>query len=217
MEYLIDSADISAIERIFNYYPIAGVTTNPSIVAASGNDLKTVIKKIRGVIGDKMLHVQALSEKAADIVDEGHRIVSFTGGDIYIKIPVTEEGIKAIKILNSEGIKTTATAIFTPQQALIAACAGADYVAPYINRLDNISANGVEIAGDICKLLKNSGLKTKVLAASFSNVEQIHMAALLGVTTLTIPPALYEKLLYHPLTERAVTEFKKNGAPYYNI
>ncbi len=217
MNYMIDSGDIDAIKSICEYYPISGVTTNPSIIAKAGIDLKTLITKIREIIGNSMLHIQVLSEKCADMVDEGKRIVDFAGENTYIKIPVTEEGIKAIKTLKKLNYNITATAIFTPQQALIAACAGADYVAPYINRLDNISTNGVEIASNIHKILQSSGLKTEVLAASFSNVEQIHMTTLHGVTTLTIAPNLFAKMLYHPMTDNAVREFIEYGTPFYNI
>ena len=122
-----------------------------------------------------------------------------------------------MKALSAEGYKITATAIFTPLQALTAANAGADYVAPYINRLDNISTNGIEIAGNIASLLRNSQSYSKVLAASFSNVEQIYMTAMHSVTTLTIAPALFDKMIYHPMTDSAINEFINNGTPYYDI
>lgn len=218
MKYLIDSGDTEQIARICDYYPIDGITTNPSIVAKAGKDLKTLITEIRAIIGhEKMLHVQALSETADDIMEEAKRICDFSGENTYIKIPVTVDGIKAIKNLHKKGYKLTGTAIFTPQQAMLAACAGADFVAPYINRLDNISTNGIEIAENIHKMLSDAGIDTEVLAASFSNVEQIHMTAMHGVTALTISPALFDKMLYHPLTINAVHEFIANGSKYYNI
>ena len=217
IQYLIDSGDVEAIRNIYEYYPLGGVTTNPSIVAKAGKDLKTLIKELRAIVGDQMLHVQALSVTAKDIVEEGKRIVDFAGENTYIKVPVTQDGIRAIMDLTAQGYKVTATAIFTPQQALMAAKAGASYVAPYINRLDNISTNGIEIAGNIAKLLHDSGSQAEVLAASFSNVEQIHMTAMHGVTTFTIAPNLFPKLLYHPMTDNGVAEFIRNGTPYYNI
>lgn len=218
MEYLIDTGDIKEIARIYEYYPISGVTTNPSIVAKAKMPLKSLIKEIRDIIGDKdMLHIQAISPTANEIVEEGKRIVDVAGENTYVKIPVNAEGLKAMKKLRAAGYKVTATAIFTPLQALTAANAGADYVAPYINRLDNISTNGIEIAGNIASLLNESKSESKVLAASFSNVEQIYMTTMHGVTTLTIAPALFDKMIYHPMTDSAIEEFINNGTPYYDI
>ena len=161
--------------------------------------------------------VPQYKQEVLEAMEEAKRICDFSGENTYIKIPVTVDGIKAIKNLHKKGYKLTGTAIFTPQQAMLAACAGADFVAPYINRLDNISTNGIEIAENIHKMLSDAGLDTEVLAASFSNVEQIHMTAMHGVTALTISPALFDKMLYHPLTINAVHEFIANGSKYYNI
>ncbi len=218
MKYMVDSADVRAIKKINEYYPISGVTTNPSLVFEAGRDLKTLIREIREIIGsEKMLHVQTLSLKAKDIVAEAGRIVDFAGPNTYVKIPVTPEGMKAIMAVKAQGIGVTATAIFTPQQALMAATAGADFVAPYINRLDNIAVNGVEIAGQIADLLRTAGSPCEVLAASFNNIEQIHMTSLHGVGVVTISPKMFEKIIYHPLTDIAVEDFVAKGKDLYNI
>lgn len=216
MEYLIDSADLKAIAKIHDVFPISGVTTNPLILSRCNIDVKSAILGIRDIIGNKGLHVQVIGQTFNEIMSDAEKIVNLGGIDTYVKIPVTEAGIKAIKVLSSKGYKLTATAIFTPQQAVLASAAGADYVAPYINRLDNISTNGVEIAANINDILKQEG-KTKVLAASFSTVEQIHMVALKGVTAITIQPDLFTKLLYHPLTESAVKDFAIKGEPFYKF
>lgn len=218
MKYMIDGADISAIKKIIKTFPIVGVTTNPTIVSKTGLDLKTIVTNIRKVIGyDKMLHVQALESTADGIVEQAHRIVDFSGENTYVKIPVTADGFEAMMRLSEEGVNITATAIFTPQQALMAATAGAKFVAPYVNRLDNISASGTDVAGEIQQLLKIHNMDCEVLAASFNNVEQIHKTIMSGVTCVTINTQLFYKLIYHPLTDLSVAEFIDNGTPYYNL
>lgn len=218
MEYLIDSADLKQIEKLNDIYPIAGVTTNPLILSRCKIDVKSAITGIRAIIGqEKKLHVQVHCNDYKGMIEQAKKLADLAGDNTYIKIPVTEDGLKAIRLLSDKGYKITATAIFTPQQAIVAAAAGALYVAPYINRLDNIATNGIEIAGNINKLLNDEGSKCKVLAASFSNVEQIHMTIMYGVTCLTIPPELFANMIYHPLTQSAVDEFMREGEKYYNI
>lgn len=217
MEYMIDSADVEKIKRLNEFYPVAGVTTNPLILSKSKINVTRAIKEIRSVIGDKMLHVQVLATDYDGIIAQAKKLVALGGKNTFVKIPVTEEGIKAIKTLSDEGISVTATAIFTPQQALLAAAAGAKYAAPYVNRLDNIAINGIEIAGEMHRLLKENKMDCKVLAASFSNVEQINKITMSGIESLTIVPELFTKMIFHPLTKAAVEEFCEKGAPYYDI
>lgn len=217
MLILLDTADINDIKKGNEYYPIEGVTTNPTIIAKENRNYIEVLKDIRNIIGnDKMLHVQVLGTKAEDMVKEAHFIKDTIGGNIYIKIPVIEEGIKAIKALKKEGFNITATAIFTPQQALVAAMAGANFVAPYVNRLDNISADGVNVVKEISKLLNIHGLGTKILAASFKNVEQVHKSSLEGANSVTLSLEILEKLIYHPLTDSSVENFIKDWKTAYN-
>lgn len=215
MEYMIDSADLEKIKKLNDFYPVAGVTTNPLILSRCKIDVVFAVKGIRDIIGNKMLHVQVLSEDFDGIVKDAEKLNKLGGANTYIKIPVTEDGIKAMKYLSRKGYNITATAIFTPQQALLAASAGAKYVAPYVNRLDNIAINGVEIASEIHRLLQESGADCKVLAASFSNVEQIHMVSMKGIQSMTIPVDLFPKMIFHPLTDRAIREFVEEGKPYY--
>lgn len=217
MEYMIDSADVEKIKRLNEFYPVAGVTTNPLILSKCKINVTRAIKEIRSVIGDKMLHVQVLATDYDGIIAQAKKLVALGGKNTFVKIPVTEEGIKAIKTLSDEGISVTATAIFTPQQALLAAAAGAKYAAPYVNRLDNIAINGIEIAGEMHRLLKENKMDCKVLAASFSNVEQINKITMSGIESLTIVPELFTKMIFHPLTKAAVEEFCEKGAPYYDI
>ncbi|NFG24515.1 fructose-6-phosphate aldolase [Clostridium botulinum] len=217
MIYILDTANLQEIKRAYEFYPMEGVTTNPSIISKEKEDFIKILKNIREIIGnDSMLHAQVLSLKAEDMIEEAKYIAEQVGGNIYIKIPVTPEGIKAIKILSKEGYKITATAIFTAQQALIASKAGAKFVAPYVNRIDNISGNGVEVVGEIIKLLEFNNLNTKVLAASFKNVQQVNDVALRGCQSVTVGSDIMDKLIEHPLTELSVKQFINDWKNAYN-
>lgn len=218
MIYLLDTSDIDAIDSLIQYYPIDGVTTNPSIISQAKKSVKDTIKDIRRCIGeDLMLHVQPISLLADDMVKESLKLREMVKGNFYAKIPVCQQGIKAIQMLKKEGIQVTATAIFTQQQALIAAKAGADFVAPYVNRLDNISSDGIKVVEDIMRLMSIFNFSTKVLAASFKNVEQVHKVSLTGAHAVTINPELFGNLIYHPLTEKSINDFIIDGKPYYDL
>ena len=187
MLYILDTADLNAIRHVNEFYPLDGVTTNPSIIAKEKTDFLKLVKEIRNIIGeDKMLHVQTTAKKAEDIVSEAKMLKEILGGEFYIKVPIDEEGLKATKILSEIGIPVTMTAIFTPAQALMAAKAGADYVAPYVNRLDNIIGDGCDVVAEITAELENYGLDCMVLAASFKNAEQVHKCALSGCQCVTV-------------------------------
>ncbi|OSA93348.1 UNVERIFIED_ORG: fructose-6-phosphate aldolase [Clostridium botulinum] len=217
MIYILDTANLQEIKRAYEFYPMEGITTNPSIISKEKEDFIKILKNIREIIGnDSMLHAQVLSLKAEDMIEEAKYIARQVGGNIYIKIPVTPDGIKAIKILNKEGYKITATAIFTAQQALISAKAGANFVAPYVNRIDNISGNGVEVVGEIIELLELNNLNTKVLAASFKNVQQVNEVALRGCQSVTVGIDIMDKLIEHPLTELSVKQFINDWKNAYN-
>ena len=216
MQYIIDTARIDAIKKCAEFYPIDGVTTNPTIISKERTGFTSLIKEIRDIIGpDKMLHIQTTESTADLIVKEAIALQGVVGGDFYIKIPVSPEGLKATMILSKMGIKVTMTAIFTQQQALIAAKAGAAYVAPYINRLDSIVSDGVHVVEEIVQMFRAHNLSTKVLAASFKNAEQIHKVAMVGGHAVTISPDLFEKLVYHPLTLYAIDDFDADWKGVY--
>lgn len=216
MIYMLDTANVKEIRRLLDLYPIDGVTTNPTIISKEKRPFLDVIQEIRECIGDdKMLHVQPISTSAEDMVADSLAYRQRLGGDFYAKIPVTPQGIKAMQLLKAEGVKVTATAIFTQQQALIAAKAGADFVAPYVNRLDNISSDGIGVVKDILQFIHSYQLPTKLLAASFKNVEQVHRVSLEGAHSVTISPSLFESLLYHPLTDQSVQDFVRDGETCY--
>ena len=150
MRYILDTADIGTIQHCFQYYPLSGVTTNPSIIAKEQTDFWNLLQQIRAVIGgNTMLHVQTVQKTAEDMVKEAEQIQEKIGGNLYIKIPIGEEGLKAAMELKKRDIGVTMTAIFTPAQARMAARAGADYVAPYVNRLDNVSSDGAKVVAEI--------------------------------------------------------------------
>lgn len=216
MLYIIDDADIEKIRQCVEFYPVDGVTTNPTIISKQKTDFPELIRSLREVIGkDRMLHIQTTAEKAEDIIKEARMLQEFVGGDFYIKIPISPEGLKATMYLSKNGIKVTSTAIFTQQQALIAAKAGASFVAPYVNRLDNIVSDGVHVVEEVVELFKLHNINSKVLAASFKTVEQIHKIAMTGCHSITINPELYEKLIYHPMTLYAIDDFEKDWETVY--
>lgn len=211
MIYLLDTANVDFIKKACDLYPVGGVTTNPSIITKEKRSFKDIIKEIRSALGpDRMLHIQTLSTDAEGIVKEGQYINGLVGGEVYIKIPVIPQGYKAIKILKTLGIKTTATGIITPQQGLMAAAAGADCVIPYVNRIDSISGDGVGVVADIIRLFDINDIDAKLIAASFKTVSQIHNVCLVGAPGVTVGADLFEKLIEHPLTDQSVVSFAKD-------
>lgn len=217
MLYILDTANLEEIKKAYEFYPMDGVTTNPSIISKEKRDFIEILKDIRDIIGeDSMLHAQTLAMTAEDIVKEARYIKEQVGGNFYVKIPVIPEGIKAMKILKKEGFGITATAIFTAEQAFMAAKAGADFVAPYVNRIDNISGNGVDVVAQIVELFEIHNIDSKVLAASFKNVQQVHEVALRGAQSVTVNAEIMDKLLEHPLTDWSVDQFIQDWKNAYN-
>jgi len=219
MLYLADTAEIDELKKLFYYFPIEGVTTNPTIIAQAKKPMSVILPELIEIVGDKMLHVQMMSNKAEDMLREAKTYKNnYALGDNYFaKIPVTEEGYKAMAMIKEAGINVTATAIFTQQQALVAARAGADWVAPYVNRLDNISSHGIEVVGNIVENIERFGLNTKVLAASFKTVDQVHRVSMMGSQAATINFEILERLRSHPMTDMSVEWFEKDAEGLYDI
>jgi len=208
MKIFLDTANIEEINALLQYYPISGITTNPSILAKECSDVKDTLAKLQKLSGDdKAIHIQTTALDAQQMFEQAKALKKAMGSNFYIKLPANEQGLKAVSLCKAVGIKTTVTAVFTPMQALTAALAGADYVAPYVDRLDNINANGVTVVKEILELLKVHNLKTQVLAASFKNLQQIYLVAALGVHAVTISPDLCKKLLFHPYTDKSLQDF----------
>ena len=216
MLYILDTADTNAIRHCNEFYPLAGVTTNPSIISKEKTDSCALLSVIRSIIGpDKMLHVQTVQKTAEGMVREAKLIKDKIGGNFFVKIPIGEEGLKATMELKKLGIGVTVTAIFTPAQALMAAMAGADFVAPYVNRLDNILGDGVEVVAEIVKQFGLYHLPCRVLAASFKNAEQVHKCASVGCHTVTVTADVLKRLISHPMTDAAIAGFDKDWAGVY--
>ena len=208
MKLIIDDAHIDQIKKIYEYYPVDGVTTNPTILAKSGRQPYEVLKEIREFIGaEAELHVQVVAQEAAGMVEDAHRVAEELGQGTFVKVPAVPEGFKAMKVLHGEGMKLTATAIYTPMQAFLAAKAGAAYAAPYINRIDNMGYNGVKVAKDIHDIFRNNGLKTEVLAASFKNSQQLLELCEYGVGASTVSPDVIFGLVKNTAITSAIDDF----------
>ena len=214
MKLLIDDAHIDLIKKICDYYPVDGVTTNPSILAKSGRQPFEVLKEIRSFIGkDTELHVQVVAKNAEGMVEDAHRIVKELGANTYVKVPSVPEGFKAMKILVKGNINITATAIYTPMQAFLAAKCGASYAAPYVNRIDNMGYDGVRVAMEIQDMLENNGLDyCGLLAASFKNSQQIIDLIKYGVKAVTVPVDVFDNFVKNAAIDAAVDQFTKDFA-----
>ncbi len=219
MIYLADTANIEEIKELFNYLPIEGVTTNPTIVKNSGKPISQIVPEIQKYIGDKALHFQVIGNTAEEIIKEAkfYRNYFDLKDNYYVKIPVTREGFKAIKMAKDEGMKVTATAIFTQQQAMFAANAGADYVAPYVNRLDNIVSHGIDVVADIVKAFKLNNSDCKVLAASFKNLDQVYRVSMVGCHAMTASYDVLMSIVNHPMTDKSVEDFEKDAEGFYDV
>lgn len=219
MIYMADTADLEELKRLYQFFPLEGVTTNPTILNHAGNKLSVAVEGIQELVGTGMVHIQMISPESDDMVREAKKYRSYFdfGDNFYAKIPVTENGYRAMRILKDAGINVTATAIFTQQQALVAMKAGADFVAPYVSRLDNISSHGIEVVGDIVKNISNYNLKGKVLAASFKTVDQIYRVSMAGAHSATIGPELLHQLIKHPMTDIGVKQFEVDSEGLYDI
>lgn len=208
MKLIIDDANIEKIKKIYEYYPIDGVTTNPTILAKSGREPYKVLKEIREFIGaEAQLHVQVVAKTAEGMIEDANRIVSELGQNTYVKIPAVPEGFKAMKGLKREGVLLTATAIYTPMQALLAAKCGADYAAPYVNRIDNMGYNGIQVAKKIHSIFKINGFQTEVLAASFKNSQQVLELCEFGIGAITASTDVIDGLVKNAAVDAAVDAF----------
>lgn len=204
---LVDSSDIEAIKKIADYYPILGLTTNPSILAKECNDLKKKMQEIKNFVSTQYeVHVQTTEKSFEKIFAEAQKLQQFFGDNFFIKIPISKEGLKAVNLCKQHGIKVTVTAILSTSQVLAAAKAGADYVAPYVNRMANIGIDPVKTLADMQTIL--ASYNTRILAASFKNISQFTDVALLGVDSITVSPDLLEQTIWHPYTDKSIADFE---------
>ena len=210
MKLCIDIADVAQIRHIYEYFPVDGVSTNPSILAKEGRNPYDVLKEIRSVIGEVgELFVQATARKAEVMAEESRRIVAELGKTTLVKIPCTPEGFKAMKILHQEGIRFIGTAVYTTMQGWLAAKCGAEYVAPYVNRIDNMGFDGVQVSKDIHDAITGSGYDSYsgLLAASFKNSQQVLELAKYGVKAVTVAPDIIEGLVKNAAIDAAIDQF----------
>ena len=212
MELMLDNANIETIKEFAEIYPYVGVTSNPTIIKKEGKiDFFEHFRQIRQIIGeDRTLHIQVVSQTAEEMIKEAEKIVEKIDKDVYIKIPVTEEGLKAIKNLKARGFKITATAIYTKMQGLVAIAAGADYIAPYYNRIQSRGSDASATVACFRQNIDNFGKKTKILAASFHHGGQVTNALQAGAHAVTIQPGLLREMVcanYTNYIDNAVTTF----------
>ena len=209
MKLLLDTANLNDIRYFNTYYPIEGVTTNPTILAREGGDVIALLKSIREIIGDKKeLHLQVTETEYDRIIAEAKALYALLGPNTFIKIPATDVGLKATYTLSKMGIRITMTAVLSATQAMLAANSGASYVAPYISRLENICDDGVGCAADIVKIFAAGGSKTQVLAASFKTAKEVLDVAVIGCHAATISSDIMKKLLSHTTTTTSIADFE---------
>jgi transaldolase len=208
MKIFIDTANLDQIKEINSWGILDGVTTNPTLVAKEGCDFETRVRDICQVV-DGPISAEAVSMGAEGMIKEA-RELSKIHKNIIVKIHMTDEGLKAVKVLSKEGIKTNVTLVFSPNQALLAAKAGATYVSPFVGRLDDISHNGMDLVRDIVTIFRNYGFKTQVIAASIRHPIHVTEAALAGAHVATVPYDVLKKMLKHNLTDEGIQKFLKD-------
>ena len=210
MRFFIDTANVDDIRKANDMGVICGVTTNPSLIAKEGRKFEEVIQEIASIVdGPISGEVKATTIDAEGMIREGRDIAKLHP-NMVVKIPMTVEGLKAVKVLAAEGIKTNVTLIFTANQALLAARAGAAYVSPFLGRLDDISVRGVELVEEIAEIFAVAGIETEIIAASVRNPMHITDCARAGADIATVPYKVIEQMTHHPLTDAGIRKFQED-------
>ena len=208
MKLFVDTAKVEDIRKANDMGVICGVTTNPSLIAKEGRDFNEVIREIASIVdGPISGEVKATTVDAEGMIKEGREIAAIHP-NMVVKIPMTIEGLKAVKVLASEGIKTNVTLIFSANQALLAARAGAAYVSPFLGRLDDISVRGVDLIREIAEMFQVCGIETEIIAASVRNPIHVTDCALAGADIATVPYAVIEQMTKHPITDAGIKKFQ---------
>ena len=203
MRFFIDTANVEDIKKANDMGVICGVTTNPSLIAKEGRDFKEVIAEIASIVDGPIS-----GEVKATTTDAEGREIAKIHPNMVVKIPMTVEGLKACKALTAEGIKTNVTLVFTANQALLAARAGATYVSPFLGRLDDISTKGVDLIAEIVEMFEVAGIETEIIAASVRNPIHVTECALAGADIATVPYKVIEQMTHHPLTDQGIAKFQ---------
>ncbi|MDP3959873.1 MAG: fructose-6-phosphate aldolase [Pseudorhodobacter sp.] len=210
MKFFVDTADVAAIAELNELGMVDGVTTNPSLILKSGRNILEVTKEICAMVaGPVSAEVVALT--APEMISEG-RALAAIADNIAVKVPLTWDGLKACKVLTGEGHMVNVTLCFSANQALLAAKAGATFISPFVGRLDDINADGLELIGDIRTIYDNYDFKTQILAASIRSANHVSQCALIGADVVTAPPAVIKSLASHPLTDKGLEGFMKDWA-----
>lgn len=210
MKIFIDTANLDEIKKAKALGLVDGVTTNPTLLAKEGEETETLIRKISEVVKGPV-NVEVTGTTCEEMVKEAREMAAW-GDEIVIKIPINHEGLKTVKALSSEGILTNVTLIFSASQAILAAKAGATYVCPFLGRLDDIGFNGLELIQQIKGIYENyDEIKTQIIVASIRNPIHVIEAAMMGAEIVTIPPAIIEQMVKHPLTDRGIAQFLEDA------
>ena len=208
MRFFVDTADVDQIRKANDMGVICGVTTNPSLIAKSGRQFEDVIKEITSIVDGAISgEVKATTTDAEGMIKEGREIAAIHP-NMVVKIPMTVEGLKAVKVLHAEGIKTNVTLIFSAAQALLAARAGATYVSPFLGRLDDISMPGIDLINEITEIFMMHDIQTEIIAASIRNPIHVIDCALAGADIATVPYSVIEQMTKHPLTDQGIAKFQ---------
>jgi transaldolase len=208
MKFFLDTANVEEIKKAVELGMCDGVTTNPTLIMKSGKDQRTAIRDIAKIVHGP-ISVEGIAEDADGMIREGEEFSKWAP-NIVVKIPMTKEGLKAVRVLEAKGIKTNVTLVFSLSQALLVAKAGASYVSPFVGRLDDVSEDGMRLIGDIMAMYMNYNFRTEIIVASIRHPLHVTTAAAEGAHIATIPAEVLEKMWKHPLTDKGIAQFKED-------
>ncbi|WP_369352097.1 fructose-6-phosphate aldolase [Ligilactobacillus agilis] len=212
MKFFLDTANTDDIRKYAELGLVDGVTTNPTLISREGRDFETVVKEITTIVSGPV-SAEVTATKADEMIEQARSVAKWAD-NIVVKIPMTEEGLKAVRVVSQEGIKTNVTLIFSVAQGLLAAKAGATYISPFLGRLDDIGTSGVQLIKNLRKVLDNYNFETKIISASVRGVQHVEEVALAGSDIATIPASVFGKMFKHPLTDNGLASFMKDWAEF---
>jgi transaldolase len=210
MKFFVDTAEIDEIAELDDLGMVDGVTTNPSLIMKSGRDIIEVTKEICDLVSGPV-SAEVVATQANEMIAEGRKLAEIAE-NIAVKLPLTWDGLKACKVLSSEGKMVNVTLCFSANQALLAAKAGATFISPFIGRLDDVNIDGMDLIADIRQIFDNYGYETQILAASIRTVNHVTQSALIGADVITAPPKVIKSLVNHPLTDQGLAQFMSDWA-----
>lgn len=219
MKLILDTANINKINEYLTYLPVDGVTTNPSIIKKENEkDIVNHLKKIQDLIGnERTLHVQVVSDNYEGMLSDAEKIINEIGGNVFIKVPVNKDGLKVIKQLKKDNVKVTATAIYSEIQALLAMELGADFLAPYINRMQNLNTDPYELVRNVANHIERNNYDTKILGASYKNIDQVLKTLNAGASHVTVGVDVLDVLVSNANIEKATEDFASDWYDVYGV